>query len=99
MGGAESNVAIGVSRLGVPATWIGRLGRDPIGDLVERNLLAERVRAVVHRDDAPTAIMLRERRTGLGPERDVLPARQRRLASASRGHSRPASSKAPGSCT
>jgi 2-dehydro-3-deoxygluconokinase len=63
MGGAESNVAIGVSRLGVPATWIGRLGRDPIGDLVERNLLAERVRAVVHRDDAPTAIMLRERRT------------------------------------
>jgi 2-dehydro-3-deoxygluconokinase len=64
MGGAESNVAIGVSRLGVAATWIGRLGRDPIGDLIERNLLAERVRAVVHRDDAPTAIMLRERRTG-----------------------------------
>jgi 2-dehydro-3-deoxygluconokinase len=64
MGGAESNVAIGVSRLGAPATWIGRLGRDPIGDLIERNLLAERVRTVVHRDDAPTAIMLRERRTG-----------------------------------
>jgi 2-dehydro-3-deoxygluconokinase len=63
MGGAESNVAIGVSRLGVPATWIGRLGRDPIGDLVERHLLAERVRCIVHRDDAPTAIMLRERRT------------------------------------
>jgi 2-dehydro-3-deoxygluconokinase len=63
MGGAESNVAIGVSRLGVPATWIGRLGRDPIGDLVERHLLAERVRAIVHRDGAPTAIMLRERRT------------------------------------
>lgn len=64
MGGAESNVAIGVSRLGVAATWIGRLGRDPIGDLIERNLLAERVRALVHRDDAPTALMLRERRTG-----------------------------------
>jgi 2-dehydro-3-deoxygluconokinase len=64
MGGAESNVAIGVSRLGVAATWIGRLGRDPIGDLIERNLLAERVEAVVHRDDAPTALMLRERRTG-----------------------------------
>ncbi|GAA1212580.1 sugar kinase [Pseudonocardia alaniniphila] len=64
MGGAESNVAIGVSRLGVPATWIGRLGRDPVGDLVERHLLAERVRPVVHRDDAPTALMLRERRTG-----------------------------------
>ena len=64
MGGAESNVAIGVSRLGVPATWIGRLGRDPVGDLVERHLLAERVRPVIHRDDAPTALMLRERRTG-----------------------------------
>jgi 2-dehydro-3-deoxygluconokinase len=64
MGGAESNVAIGVSRLGVPATWIGRLGRDPIGDLVERHLLGERVRCIVRRDDAPTAIMLRERRTG-----------------------------------
>jgi 2-dehydro-3-deoxygluconokinase len=64
MGGAESNVAIGVSRLGQQATWIGRLGRDPIGDLVERHLLAERVHAVVHRDDAPTALMLRERRTG-----------------------------------
>jgi 2-dehydro-3-deoxygluconokinase len=64
MGGAESNVAIGVSRLGVPATWIGRLGRDPVGDLVERHLLAERVRPLVHRDDAPTALMLRERRTG-----------------------------------
>jgi 2-dehydro-3-deoxygluconokinase len=64
MGGAESNVAIGVSRLGVPATWIGRLGRDPIGDLVERHLLGERVRCLVQRDDAPTALMLRERRTG-----------------------------------
>jgi 2-dehydro-3-deoxygluconokinase len=64
MGGAESNVAIGVSRLGVPATWIGRLGEDPVGDLVERQLLAERVRCVVHRDPAPTALMLRERRTG-----------------------------------
>jgi 2-dehydro-3-deoxygluconokinase len=64
MGGAESNVAIGVSRLGVPATWIGRLGDDPIGDLIERQLLAERVRCMVHRDPSPTAIMLRERRTG-----------------------------------
>lgn len=62
-GGAESNVAIGVARFGFPATWIGRLGKDPVGDLVERHLLAERVRCLVHRDDAPTAIMLRERRT------------------------------------
>lgn len=64
MGGAESNVAIGVARLGVAATWIGRLGDDPIGDLIERQLLAERVRCLVRRDPAPTALMLRERRTG-----------------------------------
>jgi 2-dehydro-3-deoxygluconokinase len=64
MGGAESNVAIGVARLGVAATWIGRLGDDPVGDLIERQLLAERVRCLVRRDPAPTAIMLRERRTG-----------------------------------
>jgi 2-dehydro-3-deoxygluconokinase len=64
MGGAESNVAIGVARLGLPSTWIGRLGEDGIGDLVERQLLAERVRCLVRRDPAPTALMLRERRTG-----------------------------------
>ena len=64
MGGAESNVAIGVARLGVQATWIGRLGDDAIGDLIERQLLAERVRCLVRRDPAPTALMLRERRTG-----------------------------------
>jgi 2-dehydro-3-deoxygluconokinase len=64
MGGAESNVAIGVARLGVTATWIGRLGDDPVGDLIERQLLAERVRCLAARDPSPTAIMLRERRTG-----------------------------------
>lgn len=64
MGGAESNVAIGVSRLGVPAAWIGRLGQDSVGDLVERHLLGEGVRCLARRDSAPTAIMLRERRTG-----------------------------------
>ncbi|MEV8360363.1 sugar kinase [Microbacterium sp. NPDC076895] len=63
MGGAESNVAIGVARLGLPATWIGRLGQDPVGDLIERHLLAEGVRCIVHRDSAPTALMFRERRT------------------------------------
>ena len=28
IGGAESNVAIGVSRLGGDATWLGRVGPD-----------------------------------------------------------------------
>ena len=29
VGGAEGNVAIGAPRLGVPTTWVGRLGRPP----------------------------------------------------------------------
>ena len=87
MGGAESNVAIGASRLGVPATWIGRLGNDPIGDLIERQLLAERVRCLVQRDPSPTAIMLRERRTGTVGAGVLLPPRQCRLAPAPCRHS------------
>ncbi|MDR7234094.1 sugar kinase [Agrococcus sp. BE272] len=61
-GGAESNVAIGLARLGVDATWMGRLGDDALGRLVERGLRAERVTPVVVRDpEAPTALMLKER--------------------------------------
>ncbi|MGY3127228.1 2-dehydro-3-deoxygluconokinase [Agrococcus sp. UYP33] len=61
-GGAESNVAIGLARLGVPVTWMGRLGDDALGRLVERQLRAEGVGAAVTRDpEAPTALMLKER--------------------------------------
>lgn len=34
IGGAESNVAIALSRLGVACTWMGRVGADSFGDLV-----------------------------------------------------------------
>ncbi|MEQ3552729.1 sugar kinase [Pseudonocardia nematodicida] len=62
-GGAESNAAIGLSRLGVDTTWIGRLGTDPLGDLVEAELRAEAVRPVVVRDPGrPTALMLKDHR-------------------------------------
>ena len=37
-GGAESNVAIGLVRAGVPATWVGRVGADPAGDRVLRDV-------------------------------------------------------------
>lgn len=61
-GGAESNVAIGLARLGVPVTWMGRLGDDAIGRLIERELRAEGVTPSVTRDaEAPTALMLKER--------------------------------------
>ena len=64
VGGAESNVAIGVARLGGDATWIGRVGADGIGELVTRELLAERVdaRAIVDAE-ARTGLMVKERRT------------------------------------
>jgi 2-dehydro-3-deoxygluconokinase len=61
IGGSESNVAIGVRRLGVPATWIGRVGDDPAGAMIVRELRAEQVEAVVTVDPAPTGLMIRWR--------------------------------------
>jgi 2-dehydro-3-deoxygluconokinase len=61
IGGSESNVAIGVRRLGVPATWIGRIGDDPAGAMILRELRAERVEALTTVDPAPTGLMLRWR--------------------------------------
>lgn len=34
VGGAESNVAIALSRLGIPSGWVSRLGDDEVGQLV-----------------------------------------------------------------
>jgi len=61
IGGSESNVAIGVSRLGVPACWIGRLGEDPAGRLIRRELRAEGVEVIAAEDPAPTGLMIRWR--------------------------------------
>ena len=65
MGGSESNVAIGVRRLGVPATWIGRVGADPPGDLILRELRAEQVQAITVTDPSPTGLMARWRPSGV----------------------------------
>lgn len=64
VGGAESNLAIALSRLGKKARWVSRLGADPFGDLVERTLRGEGVDvAFVARDkDAPTGLYFREYR-------------------------------------
>lgn len=64
--GAESNVAIGLARLGLPVAWIGRLGADELGELVLRTLRAEGVdvAAIVRDHDAPTGLMLKEHRAG-----------------------------------
>ncbi|MBC2642180.1 MULTISPECIES: sugar kinase [unclassified Rhodococcus (in: high G+C Gram-positive bacteria)] len=64
IGGAESNFAIALRRLGADVTWIGRVGRDSLGDLIERELRAEGITVDIVRDpDAPTGLMVKERRT------------------------------------
>ena len=64
IGGSESNVAIGLARLGTPSTWIGRVGDDSFGRRIIRELRAEGVcvRSTVD-SDAPTGLMVKERRT------------------------------------
>jgi 2-dehydro-3-deoxygluconokinase len=64
IGGAESNVAMAAARLGAPVTWLGRIGPDATGDLIERRLRAEHVRTVAIRDDAFTGLMVKYRRAG-----------------------------------
>ncbi|MFE9363368.1 sugar kinase [Streptomyces sp. NPDC006978] len=62
--GAESNVAIGLARLGHHAVWAGLVGDDEPGRLVLRTLRGEGVditRAGTHAT-APTGALLRERR-------------------------------------
>jgi len=63
--GTESNVAIGVSRLGHRAAWVGRVGADALGQVILRELRAERVdvtHAIVD-PVAPNGFMLKTRRT------------------------------------
>lgn len=56
--GAESNVAIGVKRLGFNSGWISKLGEDPLGDYVEFFVRGEGV-------DVSQVTRDKEHRTGL----------------------------------
>lgn len=62
--GAESNVAIGLARLGHTVRWGGRVGADEVGSFILRMLRAESVAVdtVVVDADRPTGLMLAERR-------------------------------------
>lgn len=62
--GAESNVAIGASRLGVHSTWFGRVGNDELGAVITRELRAEGVDVRAVADEAPTSTMVKTHRTG-----------------------------------
>ena len=56
-GGAESNLALALTRLGVGVRWVSRLGRDPFGDMIEEALAREGVDVRwARRDDAPTGL-------------------------------------------
>ncbi|MDQ6422324.1 sugar kinase [Paenibacillus sp. LHD-117] len=65
-GGAESNVAIGLARLGSSVGWFGALGDDPFGKLILKTLRGEGVdisRAKLS-GEAPTGMMFREHVAG-----------------------------------
>jgi 2-dehydro-3-deoxygluconokinase len=64
--GAESNLAIALTRLGVQVTWVSCLGADPFGDLVMRTLAAEGLDLrYVRRDPTrPTGVYFKQRRAG-----------------------------------
>lgn len=66
--GAESNVAVGIARLGHRVAFIGRVGADGLGTAALRALRGEGVdvRGVRIEPDAPTGLLIRERRS-LGP--------------------------------
>ncbi|NBD27304.1 sugar kinase [Paenibacillus glycinis] len=60
--GAESNLAIGLSRLGMRVRWISRLGDDPFGDLIQSTLAGEGIDvSLAERDaNAPTSVYFKE---------------------------------------
>ncbi|WP_253904299.1 sugar kinase [Arthrobacter sp. Br18] len=64
LGGAETNVAIGLARLGHSVRWTGRLGDDEVGVFALRTLRAENVTtdAVVIDPHRTTGLMLLESR-------------------------------------
>lgn len=65
IGGAESNVAIGLRRLGRSTTWHSALGEDAFGDYVRSRIAEEGVRCIVRRDpERVTGLYVKELREG-----------------------------------
>ena len=62
VGGAELNVAVGLHRLGVDARFVGRIGDDPLGEMVAQHLRDEGLDAggLVRDEHRPTACYIRE---------------------------------------
>jgi 2-dehydro-3-deoxygluconokinase len=69
-GGSESNVAIGLARLGHSVRWISCLGQDSFGDMIADVLTGEGVEVVAARSfEFPTGLMVKS--PSLGDERFV----------------------------
>ncbi|MGP5387664.1 sugar kinase [Brachybacterium tyrofermentans] len=65
LGGAESNLAIGLRRLDVPVAWVSRVGDDPLGTRVMREIRAEGVEVHCTVDpERSTGLMLKSRPSG-----------------------------------
>jgi 2-dehydro-3-deoxygluconokinase len=64
IGGAESNVAVALARLGHQASWVSRLGNDEFGLYIRNFLRGEGVDTsrVVFDDAYPTAVFFKETR-------------------------------------
>jgi 2-dehydro-3-deoxygluconokinase len=62
IGGAESNVAIALARLGHDVAWVSRVGRDPFGEEILYHLRAEGVNTadVIVDADHRTGLMFKE---------------------------------------
>ncbi len=66
--GAESNVAIGLARLGISVQYAGAVGTDPFGDVIHQRLAAEGINvAGLQRRSEPTGVFFKEW-YGLVPE-------------------------------
>lgn len=65
VGGAESNVAIGLVRLGHSVRWISSLGSDVFGDMIESVLTKEGVEVSTRRHaERPTGLMVKSLSAG-----------------------------------
>lgn len=60
IGGAESNVAIGLRRLGFSTTWISAVGADDFGSVITQTLQAEGVTVLAEvNENRPTGLMVK----------------------------------------
>jgi 2-dehydro-3-deoxygluconokinase len=61
IGGAESNAAVGLTRLGHSVCWVSRIGRDPFGSRILKTLRGEGIDVSrVEISDAPTGLMFKD---------------------------------------